>query len=825
MKLPIDDVLPDLLRTLEQHSNAVLVAEPGAGKTTKVPTALLDAPWLHGAKVLLLEPRRVAARSAVRFIASERGEQVGDRIGYRIRGESRVGPRTQLEVVTEGILTRIIQSQPELEGIGAIVFDEFHERSLHADLGLALALEVQRLIRPDLRLLVMSATLDAEAVAMLMGGATVISCPGRTHPIELRYRPLEPRVPLEHGLRSVVRSALSADQGDILVFLPGRGEIRRTQAALEELDTDRTLQILPLYSDLPTAQLEVALAPARPGARKIILATSIAETSLTIPGVRVVVDCGLTRAPRFDVRRAMSTLVTVPVSQATAAQRAGRAGREAPGVCYRLWSEERQRTLPPFHEPEMLHIDLASLALELALWGSPEPSRYAFLTPPPPAAYSQALALLRMLGAIDESSNITDHGRAMSRLGVHPRIAHMLLVAQQLGCGAIACDLAALFEDRGSAFHGADVHELSSRWRALGQKKRADGALERIRQEAQRLRELLGIRERGAAADDSIAKLTALAYPERIAQQRAPNSRRYLLRNGSGAELPSDSPLFNARYLAVAQLEGGAENARIHLAESIAESDLYHLFETQLARRVETVWSEADEAVRAREIVQLGALILETRTVPPSPEQALAAMLSGIRSRGVKMLPWSNDTRAFVQRSEWLRANRFVDGGWPDLSDETLIDTLEQWLGPFLTEISSRQQLAKLDLLPALHGLFSWQQRQRLDTLAPSHLDLPSGSKAALRYEPGRPPTLAVRLQEMFGQRETPTVADGRVAVTLELLSPARRPLQVTQDLESFWRNGYLQVRKEMQGRYPKHHWPEDPLSAAPTFGAKRRRK
>lgn len=824
-RYPIDNVLPEIRAALREHRGAVLSAQPGAGKTTRVPLALLDEPWLAGAKILMLEPRRLAARRGASYMAGQRAEPVGETVGYRIRGESRVGTRTRIEIVTEGILTRMLQSDPSLPGVGLVIFDEFHERSLHADLGLALTLDVQEHLRTDLRILVMSATLDELAVSGLMNSAPVITCEGRTFPVETVYAAQEHEAPVEERVAACIRRALIEHEGDVLVFLPGRREIRRVDALLLKSGLSENVAVHLLYGEAPTAQQQAALDPDPSDKRKVILSTSIAETSLTIDGVCVVVDSGLARSAKFDPRRGMSGLVTQPVSQASADQRRGRAGRQQPGVCYRLWTGQRHAELPPFAQPEISAADLAPLALELACWGDPEGKSVRFLTPPPAPHLAQARELLWKLGATDERGMLTPHGRAMVRLGVHPRLAHMLLRGHELGFGALACDVAALLEETGLLRGETSDVDLFSQWHVLRHGGATDRfALERARAQAARLRSLIGVK--GDRVDaGKLGLLLALAYPERVAKRRERGSNRYQLAGGTGAVLPSGSLLNREEYLAVADVDGAGSDVRVFLAAPLAEADIRTAFAGQLRESEEVRWDEKLEGVVARRVTRLGELVIASTTIKPDVERIRDVMTEAIRRTGLSALPWTRDAESLRVRSEWLRGAGLARSDWPDLSEQHLLDSLAGWLAPYLDGVTGRAHLKKLDMHAILRAQFTHQQMKELERLAPVHITVPTGSRIPLDYASGSQPILAVRLQEMFGETHTPTVGGGKVKVLLHLLSPARRPLAVTQYLPSFWKNAYPDVRKDMRGRYPKHHWPENPLEAEPTRRVKRRKE
>jgi ATP-dependent helicase HrpB len=818
LTLPVESILPALAAGLREAGSAVLQAPPGAGKTTRVPLALLGEQWLEGRRILLLEPRRLAARAAAGWMARSLGEAPGGIVGYRIRRESRVSPRTRIEVVTEGILTRMLQDDPALEGTGLVIFDEFHERNLHADLGLALTLESRAGLRPDLRLLVMSATLEGGPVAALLGGAPVVTSEGRAWPVETRWRrPRSGKRPAE-AVAGVVREALADFQGDVLVFLPGAGEIRRVESLLADPPVPAT--VVPLYGALPQDEQDRALLPF-PG-RKVVLATNVAETSLTIEGVRVVVDGGLARVPRHSPRTGMTRLETVRVSRASADQRRGRAGRTAPGVCYRLWDAAEDHHLLPRTTPEILEADLAPLALELAVAGRRGPEGMAFLDPPPAAAFAAGRVLLAQLGALDGGGALTPHGQAMVRLGVHPRLAHLLLRGRDLGHAALAADVAALLGER-DLFRGADAPDadLRARVHALhASDPRSDrGLLGRVRDEARHLRRAAGAEDRAAVDEAMTGTLLALAYPDRVGQRRPGEAARYLLRNGQGAVLEPQA-LARAAWIACADLDGERREARIRLAAPLEESEVRALLADQIEVTEELGWDEAAKAVVARRVERLGAIVVRESALPdPDPTAVAALMLEQVRSVGVAALPWGGASR-LRERLAFLHA---LDGGWPDVSDAALLASLGEWLGPRLAGVRRWRDLERVHLDAALLDLLPWERRARLDALAPTHLEVPSGSRIPVDYADPRRPALAVRVQEVFGLAETPRVGGGRVPVTLHLQSPARRPVQVTQDLAGFWRTGWAEVRKELRGRYPKHDWPERPEAASARRGTGKR--
>lgn len=819
MPLPIDTVLPQLLQTLRSHNAAVLQAPPGAGKTTRVPLALLDQPWLQQRRIIMLEPRRLATRAAAQFMSAQLGEPVGCRVGYRMRLDSKISAATRIEVVTEGVLTRLLQDDPSLERYGCVIFDEFHERSLQADLGLALALEAQQALRPALRLLVMSATLDAEPVAQLLDDAPLISSAGRSYPVELRYLP-PGRLSLEQHLVEAILRALREESGSVLVFLPGAGEIRRLARTLPAR-LPKDVLIAPLYGELSQQAQDAAIAPAPAGQRKVVLATAIAETSLTIEGVRVVIDAGLSRRPAFDPVSGLTRLQTQRVSQAAAEQRRGRAGRLEPGVCYRLWAEGEQARLAAFTAPEILEADLSDLVLELAQWGALEPDAVRWLNPPPAPAWGQAKALLQQLGALTAEGRISDHGRAIKALPLHPRLAHMLIQGRELGWGRLAADLAALLSER-DVLSGSQGAAIDTRLAAI--RSSGTGAdrnrLQRVRRSSQALQ------QRNAPAlpedNDAAGILLAHAYPERIAQRRPGSQTRYLLANGRGAYLLANDSLQAEEFLVAAELDGDPRDARIFLAASLSRAALEQHFGASITEQEQISWDEDAGAVQARCRQQLGALTLsDTPLSTADPEAVTTALLTGIRQHGIQALPWNKSLRQWQARVLLLR--RFEPTAWPAVADADLLQTLEDWLAPYLQGLTRLSHLRQVPLQQALASLLSYQQQRQLEQEAPSHITVPSGSRIALDYLVGDSPVLPVKLQELFGWQETPRIAGGKMALTLHLLSPAQRPVQVTQDLAGFWRQGYAEVRRELRGRYPKHPWPEDPLTATPARGVKRR--
>ncbi|HSW28843.1 MAG TPA: ATP-dependent helicase HrpB [Longimicrobiales bacterium] len=835
MALPVEEALPELQRALAEGSSGVLVAPPGAGKTTLVPLALLDEPWLKGGKIVVLEPRRLAARAAALRMAELLGEpDAGGTVGYRMRLETRVGRATRIEVVTEGILTRMLQSDPALEGIGLVIFDEFHERSLQADAGLALTLHARRLLRPELRVLVMSATLDAEPVARLLGGAAVVRAEGRVHPVETRWRDHPVSGWIEPIVADTVRAALREQEGDMLVFLPGAAEIRRTGEALAG-DLPPDVSVYELFGLLPREIQDQALRPSPPGRRKVVLSSAIAESSLTIEGVRVVVDAGLMRVARFDPGTGMTRLETLRVTRDAADQRRGRAGRTAPGVCFRLWTRQEEQGMVPARAPEIREADLAPLVLDLAAFGA-EPGELTWLDPPGTAPLAQAGELLRELEALDADGSLTAHGRRMAELGVHPRLAHMVLQGAERGWGAVACDLAALLEERDVLRTAGGRPEVDVRLRleAVGEGARGlprvlgvDGAaVSRVRQQAEALRRRAAIRLRrdaGGGGEGPVGLLAALAYPDRVGQLRAGSRGRYLLRNGRGVTVDTSDPLAGEAWLVVLDLDARGREGRVFQAAALALADLEEALGGQAEIVEEVAWDDAAGRVQARRIRRLGALVLgEGALRDPDPGVVARALCEGVRARGLHVLRWSREATQLRERLAFLRA---LEGDpWPDTSAEGLITSLEGWLVPFLGGMRSLDDLGRVEVVEALLSSLPWNRRADLDRLAPTHLEVPSGSRIMLDYGDPSAPVLAVRLQEVFGLEETPTVGGGRVPLTVHLLSPARRPVQVTRDLGSFWRGAYFEVRKDLRSRYPKHSWPEDPLAAEPTRRTKPRK-
>jgi len=821
-RTPIEEILPELLSHLEKRNALVLQAPPGAGKTTRVPLALLKAPFLKGLGIVMLEPRRLAAVNAARFMAAALGEEVGQTVGYSIRFERRVSAATRIEVVTEGILARRLQNDPLLEGVGVVIFDEFHERNMVSDLSLALCRDVQTALREDLRLLVMSATLDAAPVAECLGGAPLVESRGRSYPVELRYLKSDPQERLPELAFNGVRRALSETEGDVLVFLPGAGEIRRCHRLLHDAYGEAVL-VAALYGDLPFAAQQRAILPA--DKRKVVLATNIAETSLTIEGVRVVVDTGFSRQLRFDAGTGLNRLEVRRISQASAEQRAGRAGRVAPGVCYRLWTEHTQKSLVPFTAPEIRVSDLAPLALDLALWGVEDAASLSWLDQPPAAHLAEGRALLQKLGALDQRGAITRLGREMAALPMHPRLAAMLVAGRACGHGSLACTLAAILSERDLLPRGAgqlSESDLLDRVEAL--EKRMDPQTSRT---VERLvvyyRHCLGV---PAAAERPtvplVGELLMKAYPDRVGKERAPASGRYLLANGTGGRLSSRSNLRAQPFIVAVQVEGGGGEGEIHLASAVSLDQIRASCAAAITSERRVSWDDRESRVVARQEERLGALVLSEKALQPSADDVAAALLEGVRRAGIASLPWSDEAQEYRRRVAFL-AEALPEEEFPDLSDDTLAVHLDLWLAPHLGGVRTMAQLARVDLLGALKGMLDWRRQKLVEDAAPSRLAVPSGSRVQVHYPPHGTPYLAVKLQEMFGLAETPRIAMGRVPVLIHLLSPARRPIQVTADLRSFWNGAYKDVCKELRGRYPKHPWPDDPWQAQATAKVKKR--
>ncbi|WP_259780617.1 ATP-dependent helicase HrpB [Aestuariispira ectoiniformans] len=833
-RLPIDEILPDLCTTLAAAPNAVLQAPPGAGKTTKVPLALLDQDWLQGRKIVMLEPRRLATRAAAHRMAQLLGEKTGETVGYRMQLDSKVGPNTKIEVVTEGILTRRLQRDPELADVACVIFDEFHERSLQADLGLALTLDCQAGLRDDLRILVMSATLDADPVAKLLDDAPLLTSEGRAFPVETRYLPQPDRTRIDDSMVQAVRQALNEESGSILAFLPGEGEIRRVADRLESGNLPGNVTVAPLYGALPQTEQDKAIAPTPEGQRKVVLATSIAETSLTIDGIRVVIDSGQARVPRFDPNSGLTRLETVPVSMAAADQRRGRAGRLEPGVCYRLWNKAAEGGMPRFARPEIEEADLTPLTLDLANWGVIDVTSLSWMTTPPPAGISQAQGLLRDLGTLDKDNRITAHGKQLARLPMHPRLAHMVVTGAEHGLGKLAVEVAALLSERDILQRrGPEALpvDMRLRVRALHGERIAEnthrGSLSRAKALAKQWARSLKHAPQGKLdiiEEDEIGLLLAFAYPDRIGQRRPGKDARYRMAGGKGAVLDNDDPLAGEAFLALAEMAGKTREGRVRLAAPLSKATLETIFADRLVSGEMAAWDSRQKQVAARRQTRLGALVLSDAPAKDvSPDQISAALLDGIRETGPHCLTWSKEALALRGRVACLRHAEGEDSTWPDWSDDALLDTMEDWLLPYLSGKSRLDQMAELNLKEILLAGLDWNDQQRLDQLAPTHWTVSSGSNIRIDYSTPEAPVLPVKLQEMFGATETPAIANGRVALVLHLLSPAGRPLQVTQDLPAFWAGSYTHVKAEMKGRYPKHPWPDDPMAAAPTRHTKKR--
>jgi ATP-dependent helicase HrpB len=815
--LPIDAVLDQLSRTLTGHNAAVLVAPPGAGKTTRVPLALLDEPWLKGKKIIMLEPRRIAARASAERMAQTLGERVGETVGYRVRFGSKVSRATRIEVVTEGIFSRQILDDPELTGIAAVLFDEFHERSLDADLGLALARDAQVGLREDLRILVMSATLDGARVAKLLGEAPVIASEGRAFPVETRYLGRKADAPLERQMADAIAMALRADPGSVLAFLPGAAEIRRTQNFLGERIHDASIEIVPLFGALDAAVQDRAIAPPPKGCRKVVLATSIAETSLTIQGVRIVVDSGVARVPRYEPDIGLTRLETVRASRAAVDQRRGRAGRTEPGVCYRLWDEPQTASLLAYTQPEILSADLSSLVLDLAQWGVADPATLAFLDAPPAPALKEARALLSELGALDGDGRITAEGNSLRALALPPRLARMIVDSHRLGAGAQAAEIAAVLTERGLGGDGVDLDARLDQFRR-DRSQRASSARDLARRWASQV-----AATEGPPAEDtspSTGVMLALAFPDRVARNRG--NGNFVLANGRGAAVDQASALARVPYIAVAELTGTAANGRILLAAPIAQAEIELRFVNQIETADEISFDRGAAALRARRKKTLHAITLSEAPLALKPSGDTARVLAdGLISIGLDKLPWSKPLKQWRDRAMFLRN---AEGEpWPDLSDEALAAQREAWLVPALYDKTSLKEFAAGELSDALMTLLPWELRARLEREAPTHFEAPTGTQLAIDYEAEQGPTIAVRLQELFGLNSHPSIAKGAVPLVLELLSPAHRPVQVTRDLPGFWRGSYAAVRSDLRGRYPRHPWPEDPASAMPTRRVKPR--
>ncbi|TQF41272.1 ATP-dependent helicase [Bradyrhizobium sp. UNPF46] len=814
--LPIDAVLDDLSRTLEAHNAAVLVAPPGAGKTTRVPLALLDAPWARDKKIIVLEPRRIAARASADRMAKSLGERTGETVGYRVRFGSKVSRATRIEVVTEGIFTRQILDDPELSGVAAILFDEFHERSLDADMGLALARDAQTGLREDLRILVMSATLDGARVGKLLGDAPVVESEGRAFPVETRYLGRKADAPIERQMADAIASALRADSGSVLAFLPGAAEIRRTQNFLGERVQDASIEIVPLFGALDAAVQDRAISPAPRGMRKVVLATSIAETSLTIEGVRIVVDSGLARVPRYEPDIGLTRLETVRAARAAVDQRRGRAGRTEPGVCYRLWDEPQTASLAPYTQPEILSADLSSLVLDLAQWGVSDPAALSFLDPPPGPAWKEAKSLLVELNALDGDGRITAEGKSLRALALPPRLARMIVDSHRAGEGEAAAEIAAIITERGLGGDSVDLEHRRDQFRR-DRSPRAASARDLARRWAS---QVAASEKAGPQEDLSTGLMLAYAFPDRVARNRGNGS--FVLANGRGAAVEQTSSLARAPYIAIGEMTGTAASGRILLAAQISEGEIERHFAEHIATADEISFDRGAMALRARRKRVLHAITLSEATMAVSPSEDTARIFAdGLIAAGLDRLPWSKAAKQWRDRVMFLR--KAEGDSWPDLTDDGLIARRDDWLVPALYDKIALKDISPGDLSDALMALLPWEMRARLDREAPTHFEAPTGSVLAIDYEAEQGPTIAVRLQELFGLNTHPSIAAGKVPLVLELLSPAQRPVQVTRDLPGFWRGSYAAVRSDLRGRYPRHPWPDDPASAVPTRRAKPR--
>lgn len=820
-RLPIYDVLPQLKERLAQHSIVILEAPPGAGKSTALPLELLHEEWLGGNKIVMLEPRRLAARSVSARMAQTLHEGIGETVGYSIRFERKVSERTRIEVVTEGLLARRMQQDETLSDVGLLIFDEFHERNLHADFALTLALEIQKVIRPDLKILIMSATLDTAAVAALLNNAPVVSSAGRQYPITVQYVAEDNSKRLHENVASLVMRALRETQGDVLVFLPGAGEILRTQEELEARSTGCSIH--PLYGELSFAEQEEALNPNPNGLRKIVLSTSIAETSLTIQGISVVVDCGYSRVPKFDPETGLDKLITIRVSKDTADQRAGRAGRLGPGTCYRLWTETVQLHLQPSRRAEIMDADLAPLLLNLYKWGYADPAALTWITVPPEQAAEQARALLRDIGAI-ENGRITTHGKELLSLPAHPRVAHLLLYAKENKLTALACDVAALLDERDpmGTHHGSDLSlrcEELSKWR---KKERVQGdrfRYERIDRLSKSWRSLLKAKEETAFNPYDVGALLAAAYPERVAFRQS--TSHYRLANGRKAQLPEHDPLSHEKWIVAAHLNMHQQGAKIFLAAPLDEESVKHLAK----ENIRVAWDEKNGELIARKEKAIGEIVTGFSVLTSIPQEQLNEILcEAVRNDGESLLDWNEDVVQLQRRITLLRSS-FPDSNWPDFSKPFLLAHPEKWIAPYFTpKTRKKDDFKKLNLVEVLTSVLSWEQQQELDRLAPARIEVPSGSMIKIEYlDHNAPPVLSVRLQELFGMSDTPQIANGKVRLMIHLLSPGYKPVQVTQDLRSFWNSTYTEVRKELRSRYPKHSWPENPWTAVAVRGVKKK--
>ncbi len=828
--LPIYEIIPDLKRHFLTHNNAVLQAPPGAGKTTVVPLELLTEKWLKGKKIIMLEPRRLAARAAARRMAETLGEKVGQRVGYRVRMDNKVSPDTKIEVVTEGVLIRKLQSDPELSDVGLIIFDEFHERSIEADLGLALGLDIQEGLRDDLKILVMSATLDGKKVATLMGDVPLLTSEGRSFPVIHKYINIAPAARIEEETAAAILKALDSETGSILVFLPGAREIERTKKLLEQNLLSPDILLCPLYGMMPFSEQDRAIEKAPEGKRKIVLSTAIAETSLTIEGIRIVIDSGLQRYAAHDLRSGMTRLQTSKVSKASADQRAGRAGRLEEGVCYRLWSEASNRALVAHGEPEIARVDLTPLALDLALWGIKDAGTLKWLDVPDQNSLDKAKELLMSLEALDVEGRITDHGKMISKFPMHPRFAHMITKAKEQNLGMTALMVAALLEERDILRLGPDQRTVDLRLRIEALLHVRDGELKQAAKlgcnvglAKNILRQVKIWAKRYSVRDNNVMPgkigiCLAIAFPDRIAALRAGQAGSFILSGGRGAILPADDPIATERFLSVGHLDLAGRDARIFLAAPIEQDEIEENFAAQIKEKEVIKWDPQSKTVKTERKRMLQQMPLSTqRLEKPDGEKVKSEMIKGIKSSGIDILPWDKKSRMLRKRASLMEQEM------PQFSDEILLNSLEDWLGPYLDNVNSLATLQKLDMYPILKNILSWEQQRQLDELVPTHITVPSGSNIAVDYE-SDPPALSVKLQEMFGATETPAILGGKLKLSLHLLSPAQRPLQITKDLKGFWKSSYHDIKKEMKGRYPKHPWPDDPLEAPATRKAKQKK-
>ena len=821
--LPIIEIIPDLKKGLAEHNTLILQAAPGAGKSTYLPLQLLNEPWLAGKKIILLEPRRLAAKTVASRLAFQLNEEVGETVGYKIRFENKISKSTRLEILTEGILTRMLQEDGALENIGLVIFDEFHERSLHADLALALTREIQTILRPDLRILIMSATIDGEKLSSVLNNAPIITSKGRQHPIKFNYEGADEKIPLHLQMARVIKKAMNENSGDILAFFPGAGEIARTAEILEREKINA--KIFPLFGDMPIHLQQEAILPAKNGERKIVLATSLAETSLTIEGVNIVVDCGFSRVPKFDTRSGLTRLETIRVTKDSADQRAGRAGRLGPGICYRLWTEGFNHHLVPHRSAEILDADLAPLVLELSNWGTEEINSLTWLSTPPAGTVMQAKELLEQLGAL-EKNKISIRGKEMLRLPTHPRIAHLLIEGRKSKQHSLACDIAALLEERDPLPKEAGA-DLVLRIEVLRKFRRKEFVnadkkrLERIERIAQQWRKLIGTEiENSNPNHEEVGKLIAAAYPERIGKMETQG--RFRLANGRMAKLEDGDSLINEKWLAISNLDGGtSKDGKIYIAAPLNPKDISYL-----ASEKKTIeWDDKKGELIAKIEKRVGEIILESKAIKNiSDEEKIEILIDAVRKNGMELLDWKEEVTDWLARIECAKKWN-ESGNWPTVNREYLLSNAMEWLAPYLSQVKRKEDFKKLDLLTILSSTLSYEQQHRLEKLIPEKIIVPSGSFIRIQYNAdGNFPVLAVRLQELFGMLETPTVCDGKIKLMMHLLSPAYRPVQVTQDLMSFWQNTYPEVRKELRMRYPRHSWPEDPFTAIAIRGAKKRK-